>query len=150
VEEVLQAASLLKAEGCPILIRMVAVPPSLSERIVASDVANMIQVEGPASHARVLALMAETEIFLLPSRGEGFPNSLVEAMAAGMASIATPVGAVPKMAAYRSCRLGMVLPWRARLPNWSARPSYGGNSASVRKEQCKCVTWQRSRWANWA
>ncbi len=36
---------------------------------------------------------------LLPSHGEGFPNSLIEAMAAGMASIVTPVGAVPEIVA---------------------------------------------------
>ena len=58
-----------------------------------------MRVEGPAEHGRVLELMCKADVFLLPSHGEGFPNSLVEAMAAGMASVVTPVGAVPEMVA---------------------------------------------------
>jgi glycosyltransferase involved in cell wall biosynthesis len=50
-------------------------------------------------HHHLLALMQRCEIFLLPSHGEGFPNSLVEAMATGMACVATPVGAVPEISA---------------------------------------------------
>jgi glycosyltransferase involved in cell wall biosynthesis len=56
-------------------------------------------MEGPAEHGRVLKLMCKADVFLFPSHGEGFPNSLVEAMAAGMASVVTPVGAVPEMVA---------------------------------------------------
>ena len=54
---------------------------------------------GPVEHRHLLALMQRCEIFLLPSHKEGFPNSLIEAMAAGMACVATPVGAVPEMGA---------------------------------------------------
>jgi len=99
VEEVLLAAERLKAEGCDVSFHLLAVPPVLMERIANSRIADVVQMEGPVEHDHVLAMMRRHEIFLLPSHGEGFPNSLVEAMAAGMASVATAVGAVPEMAA---------------------------------------------------
>ncbi|MFZ0006833.1 MAG: glycosyltransferase family 4 protein [Steroidobacteraceae bacterium] len=99
IEEVLGAAEQLKARGCDVEFQMVAVPPFLIKRIADSGIAGAIRMEGPAERHRLLALMQRCEIFLLPSHGEGFPNSLVEAMAAGMACIATPVGAVPEMGA---------------------------------------------------
>jgi glycosyltransferase involved in cell wall biosynthesis len=99
IEEVLGAAEQLKARGCDVEFQMVAVPPFLKKRIADSGIAGGIRMDGPVEHERLLALMQRCEIFLLPSHGEGFPNSLVEAMAAGMACVATPVGAVPEMAA---------------------------------------------------
>jgi glycosyltransferase involved in cell wall biosynthesis len=98
VEDVLAAAALLKQRGATVHIHMLAVPPSLQARIAATDLADMMTLEGPAPHDRVLTLMRQCDLFLLPSHGEGFPNALVEAMAAGMACLATPVGAVPEMA----------------------------------------------------
>ena len=99
VEEVLGAVEQLQARGCEVQFQMVAVPPFLKKRIADSGIAGAIRLQDPMEHQRLLALMQRCEIFLLPSHGEGFPNSLVEAMAAGMACIATPVGAVPEIAA---------------------------------------------------
>ena len=99
VEEVLGAAEQLKARGCDVEFQIVAVPPFLEKRITDSRIAGAIRMEGAVEHRHLLAMMQRCEIFLLPSHGEGFPNSLVEAMAAGMACVATPVGAVPEMGA---------------------------------------------------
>jgi glycosyltransferase involved in cell wall biosynthesis len=99
IEEVLAAAEQLTARGCDVEFQVVAVPPFLKKRIADSGIASAIRMEGPVEHHGLLALMRRCDIFLLPSHGEGFPNSLVEAMAAGMACIATPVGAVPEMGA---------------------------------------------------
>jgi glycosyltransferase involved in cell wall biosynthesis len=99
IEEVVEAMRHLDGSGCPAKFHLVAMTPSLVDRVDALRLSNIHAVEGPAEHGRVLDLMRGTDIFLLPSHGEGFPNSLVEAMAAGMASVVTPVGAVPEMVA---------------------------------------------------
>lgn len=42
-------------------------------------------------------LLANTDIYVLPSYFEGFPNSLLEAMACGKAVISTKVGSIPDL-----------------------------------------------------
>ena len=96
VAEVFAAAVLLR--DAPVRIHMLAATPSLCAQAAALGLPGL-SIEGPVSHEAVLEAMQRCDIFLLPSHGEGFPNSLIEAMAAGMACIATPAGAVPEIAA---------------------------------------------------
>ena len=42
-------------------------------------------------------LLAQSDIFVLPSYFEGYPNSLIEAMASNCAVIATNVGSIPDL-----------------------------------------------------
>ena len=99
VEEVLTAVRMLNDRGCPAKFHFLAVTPALAEGISALRLANVLAMEGPVGRERVLAAMRHADVLLLPSRGEGFPNSLIEAMAAGMAAVVTPVGAVPEIVA---------------------------------------------------
>jgi glycosyltransferase involved in cell wall biosynthesis len=56
-----------------------------------------ISTPGVITGERKVRLFAESDIFVLPSYSEASPVSVLEAMAAGLAIVATNVGAIPEM-----------------------------------------------------
>jgi glycosyltransferase involved in cell wall biosynthesis len=56
-----------------------------------------LTLHGEVSHATLLQEMCKSDFLLFPSYTEGFPLTVLEAMATGLAVIATSVGGIPEM-----------------------------------------------------
>lgn len=67
------------------------------ERTAAADLSEQVAVTDAVWAEEKARLFAKASIFLLPSYYENFPLVLLEAAAAGMAIITTPVGAIPEI-----------------------------------------------------
>jgi glycosyltransferase involved in cell wall biosynthesis len=64
-----------------------------------SDLTDIVRFTGPLPPPEVRSILTKADIFCLPSHWEGLPLSLLEAMAAGAAVVATTVGEIPEVLA---------------------------------------------------
>ena len=69
----------------------------LEKEIRNRGLGSRVQFLGSVPHQALLARMAESDIFIMPSDEEGFPHVLLEAMALGVPFVATRVGGVAEM-----------------------------------------------------
>ena len=69
--------------------------PRLRRYAQALGIAARTCFVGPVFGADKVKLLAGADVMILPSYSEGLPYALLEAMAAGIPVIATPVGAIP-------------------------------------------------------
>lgn len=61
-----------------------------------------IVFRGVLPHENVIKEMLSSQVFVLPSYTEGFPNVILESMACGCGIVATNVGAIPEMLNIKS------------------------------------------------
>lgn len=78
------------------------------ERAAALGLATRLRIEPWQPESTVRGWLAESDVLVLPSRREGLPMALLEAMAFGCAVIATPVGCVPEVVEHEQS--GLLVP----------------------------------------
>jgi glycosyltransferase involved in cell wall biosynthesis len=61
------------------------------------QLAQSCQLVGTVQGEKKTSLLNEAIVFVLPSYNEGLPFAIIEAMAAGMAIVSTPVGGIPEV-----------------------------------------------------
>ena len=74
--------------------------PRLRRYAQALGIASRITFAGPVFGEDKVKLFAGADVMMLPSYSEGLPYALLEAMAAGIPVIATPVGAIPDVVTH--------------------------------------------------
>ena len=67
------------------------------QRVQALGLSRQVEIPGWIEADALQHLLTEADIFVLPSYDEGLPMSLLEAMAAELAVVTTPVGGIPDL-----------------------------------------------------
>ena len=71
--------------------------PSLKAQTTSLGLNDIVTFHGNLTHEKVLNVLAQAHLFLLPSHFEGFPKAALEAMACGLPVIATAVSVLPHL-----------------------------------------------------
>lgn len=100
LDVLIDAAAILRQRGLRFGLDLVGQGPlrkQLEQRIAQLGLRDHVQLCGPQPHHVLAETYRNADLFVLPSRSEGIPNVLLEAVACGMTAVATRVGGVPEI-----------------------------------------------------
>lgn len=112
-------------------------------QVQAAHLEDQVELIGWVRGAAKQQLLAESGIFVLPSYHEGLPMAILEAMAAGMAVLSTPVGGIGE--AVRDGQEGFLTPpgdphaLAERLGQLLADPSLCANMGAAARQRAQEV-----------
>jgi len=101
LDDLLPAISSLRAHGIGATLELLGDGPARPDTEAAAarlGVAELVDWRGHvADRAEYMDRLREADVFVLPSRAEGIPKVVIEAMAAGLPVVATSVGGLPEL-----------------------------------------------------
>lgn len=100
IEDLLQAVSLLTARGHRIHLRIIGdgrLRTMLERNAASLGIGDATTFTGWVPYEVVKREMRQADLFVLASHTEGMPRALLEAMAQGVACVATRVGGIPEV-----------------------------------------------------
>jgi glycosyltransferase involved in cell wall biosynthesis len=100
LDVLIDAVRVCAAEGLDVHLTIVGEGKfrgELEARATRAGVASRVRFAGFLSRAEVTTELDTADIFVLPSRCEGLPRALIEAMARGLPCIASNVGGIPEL-----------------------------------------------------
>lgn len=77
--------------------------PSLEENAVQLNIQNNVSFVGEIKSNEVISYLTQADLFVLPSRTEGLPRAIIEAMAQGLPCVGTMVGGIPELIPEEFC-----------------------------------------------
>ncbi|MBW8190548.1 glycosyltransferase family 4 protein [Neiella marina] len=99
-DTLIEALQQLNQQGIQLTVNMLgcgrylAHVKQLAEQKGCADNVNLL---GAIEHAQVSNYLDEADVFVMPSRTEGLPRALIEAMARGLPCVASNVGGIPEL-----------------------------------------------------
>jgi colanic acid/amylovoran biosynthesis glycosyltransferase len=106
ISYVLEAVNILSESGVQVEYRIVGDGPcrdALLQKVSDLNLDSFVGFEGAVDSDRVIGILRDSDILIAPSitgpdgEQEGLPNSLKEAMAAGVLAIGTSIGGIPEL-----------------------------------------------------
>lgn len=95
VGDIIEAMKFLPESFSLKIVGIGALERELKAQVESSDLASRVEFLGHVPYEDIPRHLHAADIFIRPSLSEGMGNSFIEAMAAGLPVIATPVGGIP-------------------------------------------------------
>lgn len=96
--ELIEASRILQQSGTIFHLTVVGggdLEDELNERVQAEGLRDFVTLTGWRKLEDVQGNLAQSDVFVLPTYAEGFPNALLEAFSLGLPAISTAVGGIP-------------------------------------------------------
>jgi glycosyltransferase involved in cell wall biosynthesis len=97
--DMIKAIAKLKEDGISIQYEIIGQgnPERLQNLIDELKVNDLVEIVGPLPHSQIFDYLINIDIYIQPSKQEGLPRAVIEAMSVGCPVIGTDVGGIPEL-----------------------------------------------------